>query len=225
MYNHAVHVAAAVLTRQDVLVSWNFRHLVNRRRRAQVNEVNISLGLPMILMGDEVRRTQHGNNNAYCQDNETSWFDWTLLVKHADVHRFVKGLCGHRLLRDFEPDTPGLSLNHFLREARLDWHGVKLARPDWSVHSHSLAASAASLNGNLLLYLILNAYWEPLEFELPPIRTGGRAWRRWIDTNLDSPDDVVEWHKAPAVTARAYLAGPRSVVALFARGDHARPSL
>ena len=49
----------------------------------------LSLGLPMILMGDEVRRTQRGNNNAYCQDNEISWFDWTLLMKHPDVHRFV----------------------------------------------------------------------------------------------------------------------------------------
>ena len=60
----------------------------------------LSLGLPMILMGDEVRRTQHGNNNAYCQDNETSWFDWTLVARHADVHRFVKLLIARRLLRD-----------------------------------------------------------------------------------------------------------------------------
>jgi isoamylase len=50
----------------------------------------LSLGVPMILMGDEVRRSQNGNNNAYCQDNETSWFDWTLVTKHSELHRFVK---------------------------------------------------------------------------------------------------------------------------------------
>ena len=62
----------------------------------------LSLGMPMILMGDEVRRTQRGNNNAYCQDNEISWFDWTLVEKHADVHRFVRLLIARRLLRDVE---------------------------------------------------------------------------------------------------------------------------
>ena len=62
----------------------------------------LSLGMPMILMGDEVRRTQSGNNNAYCQDNEISWFDWTLVEKHADVHRFVTLLNARRRLRDVE---------------------------------------------------------------------------------------------------------------------------
>jgi glycogen operon protein len=65
----------------------------------------LSMGMPMILMGDEARRSQQGNNNAYCQDNETSWFDWTLLEKHADVHRFVSLLNARRLLRDMEPEA------------------------------------------------------------------------------------------------------------------------
>ena len=60
----------------------------------------LSLGTPMLLMGDEVRRTQRGNNNAYCQDNEISWFDWTLLERHADIHRFVKTLIRIRALRE-----------------------------------------------------------------------------------------------------------------------------
>ena len=71
----------------------------------------LSLGVPMILMGDEVRRTQGGNNNAYCQDNEISWFDWTLLEKHADVHRFVTLLNARRLLRDVEHERQRVSLN------------------------------------------------------------------------------------------------------------------
>jgi isoamylase len=191
--------------------------LRNRQVKNFLAMTMISLGLPMILMGDEVRRTQYGNNNAYCQDNETSWFDWTLVAKHADVHRFVRLLSAHRLMRDFEPELQRFSLNQLLREARRAWHGVKLGEPDWSVHSHSLATSVASRNGNLLLYLILNAYWEPLEFELPPLGNGNDAWRRWIDTSRDSPEDITERQSAPTVTSRTYLAGPRSVVALFAR--------
>ena len=88
--------------------------------------------MPMILMGDEVRRTQRGNNNAYCQDNETSWFDWTLLAKHADVHRFVTLLNARRLMRDVEHERQRMSLNQLIRQANKAWHGVKLGQPDWS---------------------------------------------------------------------------------------------
>jgi isoamylase len=199
--------------------------LRNRQVKNFLTLTMISLGLPMILMGDEVRRTQYGNNNAWCQDNETSWFDWTLVAKHADVHRFVRLLSAHRLMRDFERQLQGLSLNQVLREATRAWHGVRLGEPDWSATSHSLASSVDYRNENMLFYLILNAYWEPLEFELPQMRNANDAWRRWIDTSLDSPDDIVKWETAPAVTSRAYLAGPRSLVALFARVEHGPSSI
>ena len=68
----------------------------------------------------------------------------------------------------------------------------------------------------LSLYLILNAYWESLEFELPPIANGGAGWRRWIDTALDPPHEIVEWNVAPRVPVGAYRAGARSVVVLVA---------
>jgi isoamylase len=71
----------------------------------------LSVGMPMLLMGDEVRRTQGGNNNAYCQDNEISWLDWTLLTRHADVHRFVSMLNARRVLRDVGPKRQRLALN------------------------------------------------------------------------------------------------------------------
>jgi len=178
----------------------------------------LSLGVPMILMGDEVRRTQRGNNNAYCQDNEVSWFDWTLVEKHADVHRFVRLLAGRRLLRDVEHERKRISLNQLLREARISWHGVRLHQPDWSDHSHSVAFSADILGENLLLHLILNAYWEPLEFELPRASEGsGDTWCRWIDTALESPQDIVEWQSSPSVPGRTYRAEARSVVVLFSR--------
>jgi isoamylase len=196
-------------------------NLRNRQVKNFLTATLLSLGLPMILMGDEVRRTQQGNNNAYCQDNETSWFDWALVAKHADVHRFVTQLSARRLLRGAEPEQQHLTLNQVLRRANKAWHGVKLGQPDWGDSSHSLAFSAEAGNERMLIHLILNAYWEPLEFELPRVGDDdGDSWRRWIDTTLDSPDDIVEWDTAPTVPGRTYRAGPRSVAVLFARlGD------
>ena len=193
--------------------------LRNRQVKNFLTVTLMALGLPMILMGDEMRRTQNGNNNAWCQDNETSWFDWKLLSKHADVYRFVNRLCAHRLMRDSKRAYPWETLNELLRNADTTWHGVKLGEPDWSVHSHSLACSAVSRNKTLHFYLIFNAYWEPLQFELPPVGDSGGPWHRWVDTYLESPDDIVEWQTAPSVTKGSYLAGPHSVVLLFGRTD------
>jgi glycogen operon protein len=171
-------------------------------------------------MGDEVRRSQQGNNNAYCHDSELTWFDWSLLEKHADVHRFVKLLVARRLLRDSEPELQRRSLNELLATARTAWHGVKLWQPDWSDWSHSLAFSAEIEKEKLLFHMITNAFWEALKFELPAIRDrSGSGWRRWIDTGLDSPQDIVEWQSAPSVTGDTHWAEPRSVVVLFARLD------
>jgi len=181
----------------------------------------LSVGMPMMLMGDEVRRTQGGNNNAYCQDNETSWLDWTLLAKRADVHRFVSLLNACRVLRDVEYERRRVALNEMIRQADITWHGVELNRPDWGPFSHSIAFTAKATADRVSFHAIVNAYWEPLEFALPPISDGGRhPWRRWIDTFLESPDDIIEWERAPVVRGHTYRAEPRSVVVLFA-GLHA----
>jgi glycogen operon protein len=174
----------------------------------------LSAGTPMLLMGDEVRRSQGGNNNGYCQDSDVSWFDWTLLERHADIHRFVKALIGFRQRPDVLAEMAALSLNQLLRRARIEWHGVALQRPDWSDHSHSLALTLQSLHARFLLHGMLNAYWEHLTFELPPV-PAEQAWRRWIDTALDSPDDICPWECAPAVTQATYDVQPRSVVFLM----------
>jgi glycogen operon protein len=102
----------------------------------------LSLGLPMIVMGDEVRRTQHGNNNAYCQDNEISWFDWQLVEKHWDLQRFARLLFQRRVLRETGPEVERESLNQLIQGANKAWHGVKRDQPDWSDNSHSVAFSA-----------------------------------------------------------------------------------
>src|SRR5262245_55854207 len=144
----------------------------------------LSLGMPMLLMGDEVRRTQHGNNNAYCQDNEISWFDWGLVEKHADLHRFVQILLARRSLRNSVAERQRVSLNQLIRGAKKAWHGTKLNQPDWGCQSHSLALFATVAKENFSFHFMLNAYWEPLEFELPAEADAGKnPWRRWIDTS------------------------------------------
>ncbi len=174
----------------------------------------LAAGTPMLLMGDEVRRTQQGNNNAYCQNGENGWFDWRLVDRHADVRRFVKLLNLFRLRRDVVADESALSLNQLLERTDIQWHGVSLDRPDWSEHSHSLAFTVKSFGSRFLLHSIFNAYWEPLTFELPVTAGKDQVWRRCIDTALASPDDIWPWALAPFVTGHYYLAQPRSVVVL-----------
>jgi glycogen operon protein len=175
----------------------------------------LSLGVPMITMGDEVRRTQRGNNNAYCQDSDISWFDWTLLPRHADVHRFLKLLITRRLMRDIEHEHGRVSLNEWLQRSKNAWHGVKLDQPDWGHHSHSVAWGVDLPEQRLRFHMIFNAYWEPLNFDLPPV-TNGAGWRRWIDTALDPPHEIVEWQVALQVPGLTYEVGSRSVVVLIA---------
>jgi glycogen operon protein len=188
--------------------------LRNRQVKNFLTLTLMSLGMPMILMGDEVRHTQEGNNNAYCQDNEISWFDWSLVEKHADVYRFLRLLIERRLLRDVEHERQRLSLTALLAQANKAWHGVKLFQPDWSDPSHSVALGAELKGEGLRLHIILNAYWEPLTFELPVLERG--TWRRWIDTSLDSPEDIVSWDQAPPVNGSTYWVADRSVVMLHA---------
>jgi glycogen operon protein len=186
--------------------------LRNRQVKNFLTLTLLSLGVPMIVMGDEVRRTQSGNNNPYCHDDEVSWFDWSLLEQHAEIRRFVTLLLARRLLRDLDSDRT--SLNELVRKAKKAWHGVKLFEPDWSPWSHSLALGAELSNEKLELHVIFNSYWEPLDFELP--EAGARVpWRRWIDTALDSPLDIVEWRSAVTVIDQPYHAGARSVVVLY----------
>jgi isoamylase len=95
----------------------------------------IAMGVPMIVMGDEVRRTQLGNNNAYCQDNEISWFDWSLTDRYADIRRFVEKLIDVRLELDMTRVMHGLPLREFLTRSLVQFHGRRLYQPDWSEDS------------------------------------------------------------------------------------------
>jgi glycogen operon protein len=192
---------------------------VERLRNRQVKNfftvTLLSIGLPMILMGDEVRRTQHGNNNMYCHDDERAWLDWTLLDRHRDVHRFVTLLNARRLGRSVLHEEQRTSLSQLIAQSNKAWHGVALDRPDWGHDSHSLAFTVELRQEHGLVHLIFNAYWEPLSFELPPVPSG-QPWRRWIDTGLDSPNDIVPASEMSVVPGHLYRAEPRSVVVLVA---------
>jgi isoamylase len=174
----------------------------------------LSVGAPMICMGDELRRTQRGNNNAYCQDNEISWLDWRLLEKNKDIFRFVKLLIYSRLLRDMSKPAFNMTLNTLLKSSEIRWHGVRLNQPDWSDQSHSISFTVRSLSGKLETHFILNAYSESLRFDLPE-PDGNGLWRRWIDTSLPSPDDISSWSEATVIESREYPVDAHTIVVLF----------
>jgi isoamylase len=175
----------------------------------------LSVGTPMLLMGDEVRRTQQGNNNAYCQDNEISWFDWSLCERNADVLRFVRNMI--RLRLDFNQGAKEgrITLEDYLSKSRIEWHGVQLGKPDWGGNSHSIALTLHNIPVSQVRYIAINAYWQPLQFELPPVKgDSDAAWLRLIDTSLPSPDDISEAGKRSVVGGASYLVNPRSIVML-----------
>ncbi len=175
----------------------------------------LSVGTPMLLMGDEVRRTQQGNNNAYCQDNEISWFDWNLCATNAELMRFVQYMIRVRLHFDQGIEGGRITLEEYLSRARIEWHGVELGKPDWGNDSHSLAFALHSLASSHVRYILINAYWKPLEFELPPVAGSPNAgWRRLIDTSLSSPADIVEATMGLPVDGLKYVVNPRSIVML-----------
>jgi glycogen operon protein len=189
--------------------------LRNRQVKNLLTATFMSLGVPMIVAGDEVRHTQRGNNNAYSQDNEISWFDWTDVEKHADVLRFVQILLARRSLRDTLHERQRVSLTTMIEQAKKAWHGVKPFQPDWGDNSFSVAFQGELQREGLSIYIIFNAYWEPLTFELAPA-AGGVPWRRWIDTGLDSPKDIVPWNLASPISGYSYRVEARSVVILIA---------
>jgi glycogen operon protein len=214
----------------DYNLSWNcgiegptadpeIERLRNRQVKNFVTLTLLATGTPMLLMGDEVRRTQGGNNNAFCQDNEISWFDWALVEKHADALRFVKRLIALRMNRDLPVERLDMTLNELLRQQPVQWHGVKLNAPDWGHESHTLAATVGLLGYPLMMHIIINAYWEPLEFEIPPLDAQD-SWRRCIDTYLDPPDDICGWVDARRLQGSTCTVQPRSVVLLFANAEH-----
>jgi glycogen operon protein len=204
---------------------------VERLRQRQIKNVLtilfVSQGTPMLWSGDEVRRTQRGSNNAYCQDNEISWFDWGLLERHADVYRFCRGLLhlrhAHPTLRKkrvFEcaGDLRGCDPTTTTGDVWISWHGLFLCQPDWGYESRSLAFTLNGVDGDASFHVILNAYWEELPFELPALPHRG-TWLRVVDTSLDPPHDLAEPGREVPVSRGIYRVGARSAVVLMSGTD------
>ena len=179
----------------------------------------LAQGTPMLLGGDEMRRTQRGNNNAYCQDNETSWFDWTLLERHAATHRFTR-----EMIR-FRRAHPGLRRRRYLLgwdadpdldpdgHTRVRWHGVRPDQPDWGHDSRTLCYTLTESHDDTAVHIILNAQDEPQRFWLPrPPR--GRRWLRAIDTARPSPEDILATGDEVELDEPTYDVRDRSVVVL-----------
>ncbi len=182
----------------------------------------LAQGTPMLLAGDEIRRTQRGNNNAYCQDNEISWVDWGLLDQHADVHRFTRTMIAFRRAH------AGLRRGKYLlgveapAEAdpqgytRVHWHGPTLDRPDWSEGSQVLAYTLTRSHDDDALHIIVNAGERPRRFGVPRAEAG-LCWYRAIDTSQPSPFDIAEPGAERRVEGYEVVVAARTVVVLLQR--------
>ncbi len=208
----------------DHNLSWNCGHEgpsdseeINSLRLRQTKNLAalnlLSHGVPMILAGDEFGRTQRGNSNAYCQDNEISWLNWHTAEVHYGLLRFFK------LLIQFRRQHPNLRRMSFAQDEEqtpvISWHGVQLRDPDFSHDSRSIAMHIHSNSTDNDLFLIANAYWEALTFELPKL---DQPWVRVLDTRLPSPDDIAEINKEIKLPQQASCQiHSRSVVLLMAK--------
>jgi isoamylase len=203
---------------------------VNELRRRQIKNalamLMVSRGVPMILMGDEVGRSQRGNNNAYCHDNELTWFDWSLTQANAELFRFFKSCISfrkkHAVLRGStyfrNADYVGSGL------ADISWHGTRAWQADWSDASRVLAFMLCGTHAREgavkddTLYVAVNMYWEALPFELPA-PPSGLSWHVFANTSVPSPADVWEPGTEPFLeNQREFIVGARSVGILVGKG-------
>ncbi|ACF15108.1 glycogen debranching enzyme GlgX [Chloroherpeton thalassium ATCC 35110] len=190
---------------------------INQLRLRQIKNfftlLMISQGTAMMQMGDEIRRTQYGNNNAYCQDNDMNWFDWDAVKKNTELLAFVKNLIRMNLTHEIFQETTFWTDKENRKSPRITWHGVHLSQPDWSDDSHSIAFTLNHEESRSQFHVMINAYWEPLSFELPPLPgMRGRRWHRVLDTALSAPDDFPE--TPPAFDHDSYVVEDRSIVIL-----------
>jgi len=205
-------------------------HVINAIRERQIKNffatLMVSLGTPMILGGDEIARTQNGNNNAYCQDNEISWYDWSLLEKNAGLYRFVKEMISFRL------HHPGFMRPEFFSGRGgaykgipdISWFNEKGSIIDWDNASRYLALRLLGSKADTLadrddndFYIMLNANAEVKNFTIaePPSK---KEWLRAVDTGLTSPDDIhLPGTEARLSSQKIYSVKARSTVILISK--------
>jgi glycogen operon protein len=193
---------------------WRLRE---RQARNFMALLLLAHGTPMLLAGDETGHSQQGNNNAYCQDNQTSWIDWSRKESNLSLFRFVRNLIA------FRREHPALRKNSFVHDAVsrpivTRWGGRKPDRADWSFESKLLSVHLCEETGDApgeQIYVIANAHWEAAECELPALTWG--KWHRFADTSLAAPFDIAEPGEEIEVQHENYLVNPRSVVILLGK--------
>jgi isoamylase len=171
----------------------------------------ISRGVPMLLGGDEFRRTQGGNNNAYCQDNETSWHDWSCLDRHQEIFRFTRGMIAFRRAH------PILSKEQFYTDAEIQWFGPQGGIPNWAEPKEKQGACLIREDEQSALCLMFNAGADAVDFSLPPASPGAR-WHLAADTSREAPQDLFAAGEEPLwKDPQTYRLSPRSSAILLAR--------
>ena len=188
---------------------------IESMRKSQIKNFLLSLfisrGVPMLLGGDEFRRTQGGNNNAYCQDNETSWFDWTYLRRHQEIYRFARGMIAFRRAH------PVLSKEQFYTDAEIHWFSPPGDSPHWLDPKAKQFACEIYEDEQRALCLLFNAATDAVDFTLPPAPRAAR-WRQAVDTSRDAPQDLFAEGEEPLCEdPQTYRLGPRSSAILLAR--------
>ena len=176
----------------------------------------ISRGVPMLLGGDEFRRTQGGNNNAYCQDNETSWHDWSFLEQHGEIFRFTRGMIAFRRAH------PILSKEQFYTDAEIHWFGPQGGLPNWADPKEKQFACLIHEDEQCALCLMFNAGADAVDFGLPPVLPGAR-WHLAVDTSREAPQDLFAAGEEPLwEDPQTYHLSPRSIAILLARGTNVK---
>jgi isoamylase len=167
----------------------------------------LSLGIPMITMGNEYGHSKKGNNNAWCQDNRLNWFQWDQLEKNQDFFRFYKACIR------FRKNHTVFRRTTFYTEEDIDWHGLTPFHPKWERDTNFLAYTIKDHERKQNLYIACNAHHHDVHATLPEA-PDDFVWRRIVDTSLNSPDDYVEEHQAPQITDSIYHLNNQSVIVL-----------
>jgi isoamylase len=193
------------------------------RRRQIKNALTmllLSQGVPMLLMGDELGRTQLGNNNAYCHDSPLTWLDWDLRERNAELFRFCQHLIAFRQRHSaLRQSRHAGSWTRDGDALQVTWHGTRAWLPDWAPHSRVLACMlcGAAEKQPDAIYVAMNMYWEPLGFELPSPPPGQR-WHLFANTAMAPPADIWEpGQEPPLPEPREVLLEGRAIIVLLAR--------
>jgi glycogen operon protein len=218
----------------DDNVSWNCGdegetndQWINDLRKRQVKNFAtihmLSIGVPMIVAGDEFMRSQGGNNNTYCHDNEINWFDWNKIQQpeRQEMIRFWsmimdkrKNYIDHFKGKYFEGRRNRFGLYD------VSWHGTKLNSPGWDDPNAlclgmTLGDTAEDTDQTGNIHVMFNMYWDGVEFEIP--QASGLRWYRAIDTALPTPNDIQPPEQQVAIDGSTYLVTGRSIVVLASR--------